>query len=696
MQASPKGYFGKYRAIILAVAFFLVLDMAVLVLNFYVSFQISEDALAINLAGRQRMLSQRMTKALLAAETDSQHGLPDTEAIAELNKTVALFDTTLMGFEQGGQTTGGDDKPVLLAAVTTPEGREILLKANAIWQPYKEMLAPLVSAPLAPGSRHTPEQLDAAVRFARANNLNLLALMNKLTTNMEHTANAKADTLRKVQAVSMLLALLNFAFILFKFIRRLRENDRKVEVAQNETAEILATVGEGLFLLDSEFRIGSQYSVSLGTMLGRHIEPGADFRALIRDMIPTNIFTTACGYIELLFSSHVKESLMGGLNPLSKVEVTVRDSNGIAVQRFLTLKFNRVLEDGKTMHLLVTMFDVTNEVELERALVDAKVEAKVEIEGLLDLLKIDPMTLNNFLQQTEQALLEVNEELRSAGGEINYRLPDYRRTIDTVFRKIHTLKGEAAMLGLEVFEVLAQNFELLLSGLRGKATISGADLLALPFPLEEFLQRVAMVRGLTVRLAAYHDAFAPALTSDYFAGNLEKLVERIALDHGKQVQLTTDLHLLNALPQQTCNELKDIAVQLLRNAVAHGIEIADERMGRAKPVSGNIHITLKPAHEGEYEFVLRDDGRGLNPVHIRKALLLSGRYPESHLNELDDRQVLMKIFEPGFSTAPQADRNSGHGVGLDVVNQKIQQLGARLRVATREGMFTQFSIFFAA
>jgi nitrate/nitrite-specific signal transduction histidine kinase len=54
-------YFGKYKEIILAVAFFLVFDMAVLVLNFYISFQISEDALAINLAGRQRMLSQRMT-----------------------------------------------------------------------------------------------------------------------------------------------------------------------------------------------------------------------------------------------------------------------------------------------------------------------------------------------------------------------------------------------------------------------------------------------------------------------------------------------------------------------------------------------------------------------------------------------------------------------------------------------------------
>jgi hypothetical protein len=251
-------YFGKYREIILAVAFFLVFDLAVLVLNFYISFQISEDALAINLAGRQRMLSQRMTKALLTIETDAQRGLPNTEALAELKKTVDLFDTTLGGFQHGGMVIGGDENPVYLAAVSAPKGRAILDKADAIWQPYKAFLAPLAN-----GNGYLPEQLEAADRYARANNLKLLALMNGLTTQLEQTANAKADILRKVQTGGILLALLNFSFILFKFIRRLRENDRKIEAAQKETAEILGTVKEGLFLLDADFRIGSQYSASL-------------------------------------------------------------------------------------------------------------------------------------------------------------------------------------------------------------------------------------------------------------------------------------------------------------------------------------------------------------------------------------------------------------------------------------------------
>jgi two-component system, chemotaxis family, sensor kinase CheA len=272
---------------------------------------------------------------------------------------------------------------------------------------------------------------------------------------------------------------------------------------------------------------------------------------------------------------------------------------------------------------------------------------------------------------------------------------NYRNTVNTIFRKIHTLKGEAAALELEMFENLAQQFEILLTDLREKGDINGDDLLALPFPLEEFLQRIGTVRSLVGRLASYHDAFAAPADNDAFSDNLSKLAQRIAVDHGKQVQLTADLGLLDSIPQETRKEVKDIMVQLLRNAVAHGIEPAAERRQIAKPALGNIHVALKPTDTGEYELMMRDDGRGLVPKKIRAELVRSKRYTEAQLNELDDRQIVMKIFEPGFSTAGQSSRDAGHGVGMDVVKHKLEQLGARIRISSRENAFTQFSIHFA-
>lgn len=693
MKLHNSGYWGKYREIILAVALFLVLDLSVLILNFYISFQISEDALAINLAGRQRMLSQRITKSLLLAQANINQDLPIDDALAELKSTTSLFDSTLTAFEQGGKVQGGEGKQVQLAAITLPSGTEVINQAKLIWNPFLSMAEQLA---ITKSTGNALYQIDSMVRFALANNLKLLDLMNRLTTVLEQSANAKADTLRKIQSAGILLALLNFAFILLKFIRRLRENDRQIEIAQNETGEILSTVKEGLFLLDDKFHIGSQFSASLGKMLGMPVSAGSNFKEILATILPAQTYVSAVDFIELLFSAHIKEGLLGDLNPLNQVEVTVRNKQGKFEKRFLTFDFNRVLLNGKTVHLLVTLFDITNEIELGRALDVAREDAKVEVQGLLDLLKIDPVLLNNFINQAEVTLLEINDELRSVGSETNYRPLDYRRTIDAVFRKVHAFKGDTVMLGLETFEVLAQKFESVLSGLRSKPAIAGEDLLTLPFYLEEILQRIGMVRDMMTRLSSYHDAFTPAINADSFADNLENLVNRTASEHGKRVKLVTDLRLMAEMPQHARTELKDIIVQLLRNAVVHGIEHADERLKTGKQESGSIHIALHANPDGVYEFSLLDDGRGLVPGNIRNALLRSGKYSEAQLAEFSDKQILMKIFEPGFSTSTHVDRHSGHGVGLDVVNQKIEKLGARLRIGTKENTYTQFSILFPA
>ncbi|MES3024593.1 MAG: ATP-binding protein [Pseudomonadota bacterium] len=685
-STSSANYYRKYREILLAVALFLAFDISVLVLNFYTSFQIDQDAVSINLSGRQRYVSQRVARTLLELDAARAAGKPYSPAtLDELRKGAKIFQISMAAFRHGGTVPGGDGKPVELVPVVSARGRELQAQAEALWNPYYALLRPLLLS-----DNFTPAELAAALAYSQANNLALLTVANNFVTEAQAIGASRASRLRLIQTIGIVLSLINFAYTVFASMRHLFANDRKVEKAQNETAEILGTVKEGLFLLDPDYKIGSQFSASLGAVIGRPVAAGADFRTLLRGMVPDAAHVLACDYIDLLFGDRVKEALIGDLNPLTFVEVSGADANGAAARRFLTMQFNRVKVDGKISHLLVTVFDVTLQVELERALAEAKVKAKAEMEVMLDLLKINPGTLNLFLKSAEQTLLEVNDLLRSAGGAL-----DYRRTVTTIFRKIHTLKGEAATLGLEMFETLAQQFETLLSSLREKGAVSGDDLLALPFPLEEFLQRVSMVRDLTARLAAYHDAFAPAGDGDAFAENLGKLAQRVANDHGKQVQVESDLALLSVLPEKMRAELKDITIQLLRNAVAHGIETAAERADQSKPAAGRVTVALKPTGDGEYELLLRDDGRGLAPQAIREQLVRSGRYTDEQLDQLDERQIVMKIFEPGFSTAKNVGRDAGHGVGMDVVKHRIEQLGARLRISTRSKVFTQFSIHFA-
>jgi HPt (histidine-containing phosphotransfer) domain-containing protein len=677
-------YLGKYREIVLAVACFLVFDLAVLMLNFYISFQISESAVAINLAGRQRMLSQRMTKELLEVQDDQAQARDIAPAVARLQKSVELFDRTLAGFREGGMVPGGDGKPVPLAPVASASGQVILAQAEALWRPFRGMVPE--------GGRNAAVllEVDAAARYARTYNTELLALMNRLTTDLEQAASARANTLRLVQTAGILLALLNFAFILFKFIRRLQDNDRRIEAAQAETAEILGTVKEGLFLLDHDLRIGSQHSASLPQMLGTAIAAGSDFRAILQRLLPADSVKTAVEYIGLLLGDRVKEALVQDLNPLLAVPVSISDEHGLTQRRYLTLQFNRVLIDGRISHLLVTVFDVTAQVELEQALTETRARAKAEVEVMLDLLKVNPATLRHFLDRAEHSLLQINDLLRHASNDGR----DYRRSLGLMFRLVHMLKGEAAALGLAMFEELAQRFEELLAGLRSRGSVSGADLLALPLPLDEFLQRIASVRELGHRLAAYQSAFPGSHSDATLLARMRELAQRIARDHGKQVQVEADLTLLQQLPTAQRDHLQDIALQLLRNAVVHGIEPEQARQERKKPARGTISMSLRQV-DNEYEFVLRDDGQGLVPERIAAALVSRGLYTQEQTAELGERQLIMKIFEPGVSTALAGGRDAGQGVGLDVVRHKLQNLGARLQVSSRRDEFTQFRIRFA-
>lgn len=680
------GLLGKYREIVIAVAFFLVFDLGVLILNFYTSYQISEDAVAINLAGRQRMLSQRMTKSLLLLQDDTERGVPAEQLIAlreELANTVRTFDTTFSSFRDGGSAPGANGSQVVLKPVQTARGREILARADTLWRGYYAALERVIADPAV-----TPETLGAAVAYGRANNVKLLGLMNDLTNDLEQVASEKAGWLRRVQTAGIALALLNFVFILFKFIRQLRASDAKTEAAQQETQEILSTVREGLFLLDPQYRIGTQQSQSMKTILQHDLPPGTDFLPVLQGMVPGPVYDAACGYVELLFGNRVKEGLVASLNPLSEVEVKLPDGKGEIVTRYLSFQFNRVVQDKQVPHLLVTVQDVTERVQLVRQLAAAKSEARLEVDVLLRMLATEPSVLRDFLATMDEALQQINDDLRSAGE----RGGEYRHVVSHAFRLIHACKGEAALLGLEMLEVQAHEFEQALAALRERGTLDGNDMVALTVALNTLFDRVNMVRGITERIAALggQAVAAPAPAAE----GLESLAQRIASAQNKQVYVSTELDALERLPGAVASDLRQIAVQLVRNAVTHGIEAPEERQQLAKPLAGRIHVACQPEADGSFQFVLRDDGRGLSPERIRLALVKAGDCSVSEAAAMTERQLVMRIFEPGFSTAESVDVDAGRGVGMDVVLNKVKALGGKLHLSTRPNEYTEFLIRF--
>jgi len=135
--------------------------------------------------------------------------------------------------------------------------------------------------------------------------------------------------------------------------------------------------------------------------------------------------------------------------------------------------------------------------------------------------------------------------------------------------------------------------------------------------------------------------------------------------------------------------LADPLVHMVRNAVDHGIESADERVRAGKPRAGVIH--LEASHAGDsVVVVLRDDGRGLAREKIlAKAVSLGLASADA---ELSDADVYNMIFLPGFSTAEQVTAVSGRGVGMDVVRRNVEQIRGRIEIASTPGVGTTFTL----
>jgi two-component system chemotaxis sensor kinase CheA len=674
--------FGKYREIIIAVAFFLLFDLGVLILNFYTSFRIAEDALGVNLSGRQRMLSQRTAKALLSVDAARAKEAPADKELDELKAAVRLFDTSLKAFQGGGTVPGGDGKPVFLKAAEGPKAAEILRKAQEIWTPYQAALQPVLDG------KATDAQLLAAVDYAKANNLKMLGLMNELTTALEAVASDRASALRMVQTGGIVLALLNFAFILFKFLHRLRTSDAAIEAANDENREILASVREGLFLITPDHRMGSQLSHSAHQLFDRQLAPGDDFFELLRPLVSAKALADASDYVQLLFSPHVKEALVQGINPLSEVEVSMRNRLGQEVRRHLSFHFNRVHEGGEVRHLLVTVQDISARIELEHKLHSERQRSQKEFAMLLKAIDADPAMLRQFVARAEASLLEVNDLLRSTGSVHNEAA--ILKRLEEAGRRIHAIKGDAATLGLESVAGQAHMFETELQRIRQSGGDLGGALLSLPLPLEDLLGKVSALKSLTGLRPGHEEAAGAEAINDA----LSKLAHTVAADSGKKVlpQVRMGSHV--DLPGEAADLVREIAVQLLRNAVSHGIEAPAIRQASGKPAQGKIELQLVRA-ETDWILSVRDDGAGLSAARVRARLLQLGWYTAAQLESFDDRQIVSHIFKPGFSTATGVSMHAGRGVGLDVVQANVQRLGGRMTLSSTPGQFTEFRIRFA-
>lgn len=169
---------------------------------------------------------------------------------------------------------------------------------------------------------------------------------------------------------------------------------------------------------------------------------------------------------------------------------------------------------------------------------------------------------------------------------------------------------------------------------------------------------------------------------------LSQVIKRYSREAGKQIELVMygeDTEIDKYLAE----EIIDPLVHLVRNAIDHGVETAEERAKKGKP--GISTITMKAYQRGNHVVIETiDDGRGIDVEKVRRKALEKGLLEPGI--QLQKREILELIFMPGFSTKDTVTDISGRGVGLDIVRDKLSALGGFSEVETREGEGTTFTL----
>jgi two-component system chemotaxis sensor kinase CheA len=169
---------------------------------------------------------------------------------------------------------------------------------------------------------------------------------------------------------------------------------------------------------------------------------------------------------------------------------------------------------------------------------------------------------------------------------------------------------------------------------------------------------------------------------------------RIVRDVARQCGREVDLELAGQetdLDKGILDAIAEPLTHLVRNAVSHGIEPAEERRRVGKSPRGKIK--LNAYHQGNQVVVeISDDGRGIDAQKIRTKALELGMMTAEEASRLTEGETLDFIFRPGFSTAEEVTEVSGRGVGMDVVQSVLQRLKATIHVETHVGQGTTFRL----
>ncbi|MEO1234466.1 MAG: ATP-binding protein [Myxococcota bacterium] len=640
-------------------------------------------ATEINVAGRQRMLSQRT--ALFALEAAHASSIADLERTRDKHRQlVDLIAISHAKLLDGDNSMGlpGSPKPPVAELYFGPR------RLDARVREYVELhrqLGELLDLRVQGGDLDDPS-VEVQLNEIRATAGPLLAALHECVGRYEQVANDRIDGFKGLLA-GLLLAMLGLlaaeALWLFRpmvraigrHLQAIGEQQRSLEARDAAMQLVLDSTGDGLLTCNLDGRMGDIRSASVNHWLGT----GADVP--VWELIYPE---DEVKQLELqLTFDEIREDVM-------PFEVVVSQMpNRVALEdRALSLDLRRIRGEESESVLLV-LSDITERLRAEEAR-----RSQVEFQQIVSQILADGPGFQSFLREAK-SLLEGMASMTNAP--------------QSYARALHTLKGNASIFGFQTFAEQCHAMETRLSeepdlGIEASLAELRAAWAA---ALDRFGSLVRRDdRSVQIDRSDYHRllevlrdpdlpesllSMVSSWTEERIAARLHRIrrqVERLSTRLDKEVTVDVVDNGVT-IPEDFLSEFWPSLVHVVRNSLDHGIEPPTEREGAGKSREGQLRIEAKRDGDSQPQLriAIEDDGAGIN----WEALRAKARERAEGAETLSDEDLL---FMDGLTSKTELTELSGRGVGMAEVRHQCLAHRGQVTVRSSKGRGTRIEFQF--
>jgi two-component system chemotaxis sensor kinase CheA len=307
------------------------------------------------------------------------------------------------------------------------------------------------------------------------------------------------------------------------------------------------------------------------------------------------------------------------------------------------------------------------------------------------LLLSEPEQLAEFIAQA----LESVESLRST-----LRLPTresgaFRGKLERLQMELLSMEQSLNGMQLPTVSVRLQTVAAAINEIGLRAEITGNDLLPIIVLLEDLCSHLLIASDAAAVHVPMVDEEPPEEELEAserraqrkLAFALRQMCDKLSAEHGKRMSLVTIG--FEDMPDDWSSVLFDLLGQLLRNAVEHGIEPAEQRVANGKPDVGTMAVEFVDRGNQGFELNVQDDGAGLDTERIVEVAVRLGLLSSEAARNLEPGRLLNLIFQPGITTSQDPARR---GLGMQIVREHVQRLGGKMQIAAKRGQYLRFQI----